>query len=115
MIFLHIELDGKKFLADNKQALLGELVVGDLKVEGCGALPDPARGVVVGAVAGAVVAAKLAGVGDGHAAQVGAHAKDDEPFGVLDTFVVLLGVSQRGGVDAALGLNLLRSSGNSKC
>ena len=37
----------------------------------------------MGAVAGTVVAAELAGVGDGHAAEVGADADHDEELLVL--------------------------------
>ena len=63
-----------------------------LKVERCGTLPDPAAGVVVAAVAGAVVASELSGVGDGDAAEVSAHPEDHQPLGVLDTLSVRLGV-----------------------
>ncbi len=45
-----------------------------------GALADAARGVVVRAVAGAKVAAEIASVGDGHAAQMRADANDDQPL-----------------------------------
>ena len=104
-------------LTNNKETLLGEFVVRnlkwqdknlnlkesinegtDLEVERSGALPDSAAGVVMAAVAGAVVTSELSGVGDGDAAEVGAHAEDDQPLGVLDTLGVRLGVPQGGGV-----------------
>ena len=78
----------------------------DLEVERCGTLPDSAAGVVVAAVAGTVVSTELPGVGDGDAAQVSAHAQDDQPLGVLDTLRVRLGVPQGGGVTRDLGLDL---------
>merc|ERR1719422_207630 len=93
-------------LTNNKETLLGEFVVRNLKVERSGALPDSAAGVVMTAVAGAVVTTKLSGVGDGDAAEVGAHAEDHQPLGVLDTLGVRLGVPQGGGVTRHLGLNL---------
>jgi hypothetical protein len=45
-----------------------------LQVKWCRSFPNPARGVVVGAVAGTVVAAKLTRIRDRHTAQVSAHA-----------------------------------------
>jgi hypothetical protein len=45
-----------------------------LQVKWCRSFPNPARGVVVGAVAGTVVAAKLTRIRDGHAAKMSAHA-----------------------------------------
>ena len=45
-------------------------------------------------VARAIVAAERSGVGDGHAAQVGAHAEEDEKLGILGSLVVGLGVAQ---------------------
>lgn len=70
------------------------LVRGHFQVEGGGTLPDPAGGVVMASVARAVVAPELPGIGDGHAAQVRAHADDHEPRGVLDPHGVGLGVAQ---------------------
>ena len=46
------------------------------------------------AVARAIVSAERAGVGDGDAAQVGAHAEEDEELGVLGALLVGLGVPQ---------------------
>ena len=94
-------------LADDEQTLLRELVVGHLQVLGRRALPDPARGVVVGAVAGAVVPAELSLVGHRDAAEVGAHAGDHQPGGVLGALGVGLGVAEAGGVDGLLGGDLL--------
>ena len=45
-------------------------------------------------VARTIIAAKRAGVSDGHAAQVGAHAEEDEKLWILDALVVGLGVAQ---------------------
>ena len=81
-------------LADDDQAFLGELVLGNLEVQRRGPLPDPARAVVVRAVARAIVAAEGPGVSDGDAAQVGAHAEEDEKLWILDALVVGLGVAQ---------------------
>ena len=61
-------------LTDDQLAVLGEVVLGDLEVEGGGAFPDAARDVVVGAVAGAEPAAVVAGLADGHTTQMGADA-----------------------------------------
>jgi len=55
-------------LTNNEEAIFHELVGRDLKVERGRAFPDSARSVVVGAVAGAVVAAEVAGICDGNAA-----------------------------------------------
>lgn len=78
----------------------------DLEVERSGSLPDSAAGVVMAAVAGAVVTSELSGVGDGDAAEVSAHAEDHQPLGVLDTLSVRLGIPQGIGVNGHLGLNL---------
>jgi hypothetical protein len=61
-------------LSDDQLALLGEVVLGDLEVEGGGAFPDAAGDVVVGAVAGAEPTAVVAGLADGDTTQVGADA-----------------------------------------
>ena len=81
-------------LADDDEAFLGELVLGNLEVQRRGPLPDPARAVVVRAVARAIVAAERAGVSDRDAAQVSAHAEEDEELGVLGALLVGLGVPQ---------------------
>ncbi|TNN65384.1 hypothetical protein EYF80_024420 [Liparis tanakae] len=94
-------------LSDDNGVLVRKLVEGNLQVEGGGAFPDAARGVVVGAVTGAVVTAVVAGVGDGHAAQMRAHAEDDDPAGVLDPVFVVLGVAQLGQVHAGFRGDLL--------
>ena len=85
-----------------------------LKVERCGTLPDPAAGVVVAAVAGAVVASELSGVGDGDTSKMGADTKDDQPLGVLDTLAVVLGVSQGGGVNGNALFDFLSCSVSDK-
>jgi len=55
---------------------------GHLQVEGRRSLADSSRGVVMGAVAGAIVAAPVAGVRDGHTTQMRAHSDDHQPFGL---------------------------------
>jgi len=57
-------------------------VGGHLEVEGRRSLANSSRGVVVGAVAGAIVAAPVAGVRDGHTTQMRAHSDDHQPFGL---------------------------------
>lgn len=59
-------------LTDDQQALLGEVVGGDLEVEGGRSLSYPAGDVVVGAVAGAEPAAEVAGLADGDTTEMGA-------------------------------------------
>lgn len=111
-------------LTDDQLAVLGELVLGDLEVEGRGAFPDAAGDVVVGAVAGAEPTAEVAGLADGDTTQMGADTceevcqwmspcpegsppspvsrgltQHDEPLGLLDTLLVGLGVAQGGDVD----------------
>ncbi len=61
-------------LTDNDLALLGEVVRRNLEVEGGGSLSYAARDVVVGSVAGAEPAAKVAGLTDGHTTEVSADA-----------------------------------------
>ena len=61
----------------------------------------------MGAVAGAVVAAEVARVGDGDAAEMGAHPDDDQPIRRLNADVVGLGIAQLGDVDRLLALDLL--------
>lgn len=56
-----------------------ELVLGHLEVKRRGPAADAAGAVIVRAVARAVPAVVVARVGDGHAAQVRAHAQHDEP------------------------------------
>lgn len=48
----------------------------------------------MGSVAWAVVAAEVSSVGDWYATQMGAHADDDEPLGVLHAVVVVLGIAK---------------------
>jgi hypothetical protein len=76
-LFPHVSnptMSKKVALTDNNRALLGEVVSGDLEVERGRALSYAARDVVVGAVAGAEPAAKVAGLADGHTAEMGADA-----------------------------------------
>ena len=61
-------------LTDDQLAVLGEVVLGDLEVEGSRSLSYPAGDVVVGTVAGAEPASVLAGLADGDTTQMCAHA-----------------------------------------
>ena len=69
-----------------------------LKIKRSRSLSYSATGIIMATMAGTVVTSELSGVGDGDAAEVGAHAEDDQPLGVLDTLGVRLGVPQGGGV-----------------
>lgn len=81
-------------LTDDEGLILGEVVLGNLQVEGGRALSNTAGDVVVRTVAGAEPAAKVAGLADGHTTQVGADTQHDQPLGALSTVVVGLGVTQ---------------------
>lgn len=61
-------------LTNHQLAVLGEIVRGDLEVEGSGALSYPAGDVVVGAVAGAEPTAVVASLANGDTTQMCAHA-----------------------------------------
>ena len=66
--------------ANNQNIVLLEVVLWNLKVVGSWALADTAGYVVVAPVARAKPAAIVASVGQGHAAQVGAHAHHNQPL-----------------------------------
>lgn len=59
-------------LTDDELALLGEIVLGDLEVEGSRSLSYPTRDIVVGTVAGAEPAAEVTSLADRDTTQVGA-------------------------------------------
>ena len=61
-------------LANNKHSLLGEFVERNLQIERGWALPDPARSIIMAAMARAVVSSKLPSISNGHTAKVGAHS-----------------------------------------
>lgn len=86
-------------LTNDKLAILGEVVLGDLKVQRGGALSYPARDIVVGAVARAEPATIVTGLTNGDTTQVGADTQHDQPLGALDTVLIGLGVSEGGDVD----------------
>lgn len=69
-----------------------ELVARHFQVQRGWALTDTARGVVVRSVARAEVATEVTGTIDGHAPEVGADAKHDQPLRVLHAF----GIGLRG-------------------
>jgi hypothetical protein len=116
-------------LTDDKLALLGEVVLGDLEVERGRSLSYPAGDVVVRTVAGAEPAAEVAGLADWDTTQVsadtysqqksvtesndqihkghisvscatrGLHTQHDQPFGLLDALLIGLRITERGNVD----------------
>lgn len=86
-------------LTNDELVILGEVVLGDLQVQGCGALSYPARDIVVGAVARAEPTTKVTGLTNGDTTQVGADTQHDQPLGALDTVLIGLGVSEGGDVD----------------
>jgi hypothetical protein len=96
-------------LTNNNLAILGEVVRRDLQVQRRRSLSYAARDVVVRAVARAEPTAKVTSLANGHTTQVRADAQHDEPFGLLDTVRVGLGVAQGfplgvfGFLDFALG------------
>jgi hypothetical protein len=59
-------------LTDNHLAVLREIICRNLEVEGRRTLSYAARNVVVGSVAGAEPAAKVAGLANGHTSKMGA-------------------------------------------
>jgi len=59
-------------LTDDEPALLREVILRDLEVEGRGSLPYTAGDVVVRTVAGAEPATKVTGFANGHTTQMGA-------------------------------------------
>lgn len=67
-LLLHQVVD----LTNDQLAFLGEVVFGDLKVEGSGTLSYSARNIVVGTVARAEPAAEVAGLADGDTAEMSA-------------------------------------------
>lgn len=87
----------KQFPSPNYKCVLClKHILGYLKICWCWAFPNSAGGVVVRAVAGAKVASEVALVGDGNAAQVSAHANQDQPLWLLYPVVIVLGVPQSG-------------------
>ena len=69
-----------------------------LKIKRSRSLSYSATGIIMATMAGTVVTSELSGVGDGDAAEVGAHAEDHQPLGVLDALGVRLGIPQGSGV-----------------
>lgn len=59
------------------------------------------------AVAGAIVAAVFAGIGDGYTSQMCAHSQHDDPAGVDDSVLIMLRVSQLCEADSSLGSDFL--------
>lgn len=74
-------------LADNEEALVGELMGGHFQVKGRRSLTDSARGIVMGAVAWAIIASPVTSVRDGHTTQMRADANDHQPLGLDHTLL----------------------------
>lgn len=70
-------------LTDNQGGIVGEHVLGHLQVQRGRSLANAPRRIVMGSVAGTVVAAKVSRVGNWHASQVCAHAQHNQPLGPL--------------------------------
>jgi hypothetical protein len=66
-------------LPNQHLVLARELVRGHLEVQGGRATTNAARAIVVGTVAGAEPSVVVPSVGNGHAAQVGAHTQHNQP------------------------------------
>ena len=81
-----------------------------LQIQRCRSLADPARGIVVGTVARAVVPAIVPWISNGHATQMRAHAYQHQPFGFGGSLRVVLGVAQGGHVHWCFNVDLLLAS-----
>mmetsp|Transcript_11287 Transcript_11287/g.33451 ORF Transcript_11287/g.33451 Transcript_11287/m.33451 type:complete len:247 (-) Transcript_11287:63-803(-) len=101
-------------LTNENLALFRKAVRRHLEVVRGRTLADTPRNVVVRAVARAEPALVVAGVRDGHAAEVGAHSEDDEPLCIAaDAVSVGLGIAQVGHVAVVGACDLLlRASAN---
>jgi hypothetical protein len=86
-------------LADDKLALLREIVLGNLEVERGGSLSYSAGDVVVRTVARAEPTAVVTSLANGHTTQVGADTQHDKPLRLSGTGAVLLGISEKRDVD----------------
>ena len=95
-------------LADDQQVLVGYLIGRYVEVEWRRTLADASGAVVVRTVARAKVAVEVSGVGERHAAQMGANAEQDEPLGALCTLFVGLRIAKYAHVDGSLSLYLGR-------
>jgi len=74
--------------------VVSELVLWHLQVEWGWTLADPPRCVLVGAVAGTVVASKVSLVGYRHTTKMSADPQQYQPLRFLDPLIVMLGVTQ---------------------
>lgn len=72
LLSVHVQLFHR--LTNDQLVLLGEVVFGDLEVEGSGSSPDAAGDVVVGTVARAEPSTVVTGLANGHATQMCADA-----------------------------------------
>lgn len=67
---------------------------GNLEVKGGGALTDTTGGIIVRAMARAVVASKVTRVSDGHATEMSAHSDHHQPLRVLYALVIVLRIAE---------------------
>jgi hypothetical protein len=72
-------LQGPSRLTNNHLAILLEVVRGNFEVERRRSLSYATRDVVMGSVAGAEPAAKIAGLADGDTSEMGADTYDNQP------------------------------------
>lgn len=66
----------------------------NFQVQWCRTFSDTTGSIVMRPVAGAVVASKITRVGDGNTPQMGAYSKNNQPFRVLYSIVVVLWISE---------------------
>lgn len=98
------------FLTDKEGAIIEEFIDGHFEVERRGAPANAAGAIIMGAVAGAIVAAIVPSIGDGHTAEVGADPEDDEPFRSRHTLIILLRVAKFRRVHVPFAVYLISST-----
>jgi hypothetical protein len=94
-------------LSDQDDVFVNKLVGGHFEIEGGGSLADAAGNVVVGPVAGAKPAAKVAGVTGRDAAEMGTNAQHDHELGLDVPVAVLFLVAQHAHRDGLFVFNFL--------
>jgi len=95
------------WLTNNEDATLAERVFWHLEVKRRGSFADTTGCVIMGSVTGAIVSTKISGVRDGHATKMGAHTDHHQPFGILDSLLISLGIAEAGVICASLSLNFV--------
>lgn len=109
-IIIYTMINHLVFSTNHHGPLLREVVLRNLEVQRRRSLSSSAGHIVMRAVARAKPSTKIAGLANGNAAQVGAHADHDEPFGLLDAVFVFLGVAEDG--DAGQVLDVVQEHGD---